>query len=113
MSTIEHNVMASVRVIYASRLLTTRMALECYALLLSSIGIIMFVSLPHVFENLLSVASQGEAGILPFLVSAVVGTKVLVQLALLVGAGALSLLIADIIRSIQQSLPRAGKSSLA
>ncbi len=112
MSTIEKHVMATVRIIYVARLCTTRLAFESYALLLSLIGIATLVSVPHVLTNLFSVANHGLLGIGTFLLAAVMRTKIVVQVALLVGAGALLLLSTDIIRSLRL-LPRARKSSLA
>jgi hypothetical protein len=98
-SKIERQVMASVGVIYTARKLTSRLALECYALALSFAGAAFFVSLPHVLQNLTQVAHGGIASIGVYFVSAVLGTKLVVQLALLVGACALIALGVDVARS--------------
>lgn len=97
-SKIEQQVMAGVAVVYTARMLTSRFALECYALALSFAGTAYFVSLPNVAANLLHVASGGLPSISTFLVSAVVGTKLVVQLALLVGTAAVVFMGFDIAR---------------
>ena len=113
MSTIEKNVMASVRVIYGMRLLGSRVMLECYALMLSCIGIATLVSIPHVAHNFFIVANHGIAGAGPFLFSAIIGTRILVQIALVVGGGAFFLLFWDVIRSLRLNPLHFRKSSLA
>lgn len=102
MSKIEQQVMAGVAVAYALRKLTSRTALECYALFVCAFIVTFFVSLPHVFQNLLSVAEGGIPTIMLFLFSAVVGTKLLVQVALGVGAVALMTLARDLARARPQ-----------
>ncbi len=99
MSKIEQQVMAGVAVVYAARKLTSRLALECYALALSVAGLAFFASLPHVFANLAQVAQGGAVSIGVFFISAVLGTKLVVQLALLIGAVALVAMGVDIARS--------------
>lgn len=96
---IERQVMASIAIVYAVRKATSRIALECYALVLSFAGAAVFVSLPHVAANLSNVASGGIVSIGAFFISAVLGTKLIVQLALLVGISALVLMAVDIARS--------------
>ncbi|MCX6819833.1 MAG: hypothetical protein NT019_00890 [Candidatus Adlerbacteria bacterium] len=98
-SKIEQQVMASVAVVYTARRLTSRFALECYALVLSFVGTVFFVSLPHVAANLSNVASGGVGSIEAFIISAVLGTKLIVQLALLVGACALVAMGVDMSRA--------------
>ena len=112
MSTIEKNVMASVRMIYMFRLLGSRLLLECYVLILSCVGIVTLVSIPHVLQNFSIVASSGLAGIGAFLFSAIVGTRIVVQVALLLGGGAFCFLLADIIRSLRLTPSHFQKSSL-
>ncbi|HVY73168.1 MAG TPA: hypothetical protein VG984_03960 [Candidatus Paceibacterota bacterium] len=102
-SKIEQQVMASVGVIYIARKLTSRIALECYALLLSFAGAAYFVSLPNVIANFAHVAQGGLVSIGAFLVAAVLGTKLVVQIAVIVGAGALLAMVADIVRSTPAS----------
>jgi hypothetical protein len=89
---IEQQVMAGVAVVYTARKLTSRFALECYAFMLSFVGAAFFVSLPHVAANLGTVAQGGFVSVGTYLVSAILGTKLIVQLALLVAAGALILM---------------------
>lgn len=98
-SKIEKQVMAGVAVVYAVRKLTSRFALECYALALSFAGAAYFVSLPHVFENLTHVAQGGIVSVGVFFVSAVLQTKLIVQIAVLVGAVSLVLIGMDVARS--------------
>ncbi len=105
-SKIEQQVMASVGVIYAARKLTSRFALSCYALALSFLGTAYFVSLPHVLENLTNVAGGGVGSIETFFVSAVLGTKFVVQIALLVGIGALAVMAIDLAHSSSQPSSR-------
>ena len=103
-SKIEQQVMASVAVIYTARRLTSRFAFECYALALSFAGAAYFASLPHVAANLLNVASGGVPSIGTFVVSAILGTKLVVQVAVAVGACALVALGIDMTRSKQPLL---------
>ncbi|MEI6864090.1 MAG: hypothetical protein WCK46_01825 [Candidatus Adlerbacteria bacterium] len=95
---IEQQVMASVAVVYTARRLTSRFALECYALALSFVGTVFFVSLPHVAANLSNVAGGGAGSIEAFIISAVLGTKLIVQLALVVGTCALVAMGVDMSR---------------
>lgn len=95
--------MASVGIIYVARKLTSRLALECYALILSLVGVAYFVSLPNVVANFTHVAQGGLVSIGAFLVAAVLGTKLVVQVAVLVGAVALALMVVDMVRSTPAS----------
>ena len=99
MTTIEQKVMASVAVIYAVRKLTSRTALKCYVLLVSIMGIMFFVSLPHIAQNFEYVSRGGVGSIVAFLISAILGTTIVVQLTLLLGAAAFVSLIAEILYS--------------
>lgn len=94
-SNIEKNIMAGVAAIYVGRKLSSRKALEAYALLASIVGIALFTSLPHVVSNLLHVESAGFPAVATFFLSAVVKTNLIVQAALLVGAIAGFLLVRD------------------
>ena len=91
--------MAGVGTIYIARQLSSRIALEIYALVLSAAGVIFFVSLPHVFANLAQVANGGVPGITAFILSAVLGTKVIVQVALFLGMIATASLAVSLTRS--------------
>jgi hypothetical protein len=102
-SKIEQQVMASVGVVYTARMLTSRLALECYALVLSVAGAAYSVSLPNVLANFTHVANGGLLSIGTFLVSAVLGTKLVVQVAVAVGAVALVAMGVDIARSAPSS----------
>jgi hypothetical protein len=98
-SKIEQQVMAGVAVVYTARKLTSRFALECYALALSFAGAAFFVSLPNVFQNLTHVAHGGVVSIGVFFLTAILQTKLVVQIAVLVGAAALMALGVDVARS--------------
>ncbi len=98
-SKIEQQVMAGVAVVYTTRKLTSRFALECYALALSFAGAAYFVSLPNVFENLTHVAQGGAVSIGVFFLTAVLQTKLAVQIALFIGAASLIFMGVDIARS--------------
>jgi len=98
-SKIERQVMAGVAVVYAVRKLTSRLALECYALALSFAGAAFFVSLPNVFQNLTHVAQGGVVSIGVFFVSAILQTKLVVQVAVLIATASLVLIGVDIARS--------------
>ncbi len=52
MTTISNNVQKKVNVIFWMRRFTSRRALECYVLFLSTIGLFSFVSVPHVIANM-------------------------------------------------------------
>ncbi|MBC7836604.1 hypothetical protein H7X87_02390 [Acetobacteraceae bacterium] len=99
MSKIEKNVMGSVAAIYTFRLASGFTALKFYMLLVSIAGLAFLVSLPNVVANFANVASHGVGSIAPFVLSAISGTTILVQLALLVGVFAFSLLFRDVVRS--------------
>ena len=95
--------MASVGVIYAVRRLTSATALKVYALSLSLVGIVMFVSLSHVFQNFAAVGHGGLPSVTAFALAAVLQTKLIVQLALVVGGCVFISLIVDTVRSIAPS----------
>lgn len=98
-SKIEQQVMAGVGVVYAARKLTSRFALECYALALSFAGAAYFVSLPHVAQNLFNVTSGGFPSVETFVLAAVLHTKLVVQIAMAVGLASVLLIGADMVRS--------------
>ncbi len=100
MSKIEQQVMAGVAVIYAVRQCTSVFAFKMYGLALSFVGIVAFVSLSNVLSNLATVAKGGIFNIGTFVLSAVLGTTLVVQLALVVGSVTLGLLLADALRSL-------------
>lgn len=98
-SKIEQQVMAGVAVVYATRKLTSRFALECYALALSFAGAAYFVSLPHVFQNLIQVEHGGVISVGVFFLTAILQTTLAVQVAVAVGAVSLTMIGADVARS--------------
>jgi hypothetical protein len=99
MSKIEQHVMASVAAIYAVRKLTGATALKCYTFVLSLIGVSFFVSLPHVAQNFEHVMNGGVGSAAFFVLSAVLGTTLIVQLALILGVAALASLAADFMKT--------------
>jgi hypothetical protein len=101
-SKIEQQVMASVGVVYAVRKATSRLALECYALVLSLAGTAYFVSLPHVWANFMHVANGGVLSVGTFVITAVLSTKLVVQIAVSVGAIAFILMAVDVVRGTSQ-----------
>ncbi len=106
MSKIEQQVLASVAVIYAARKLTSAFAFKVYGLVVSALGIAAFVSLSNVMANFASVADGGLANIVTFVVSAVLGTTLVVQLALALAAFASGSLVVDVARLFTQSSKR-------
>ena len=103
MTNIEERVMGSVAVIYATRALLSMTALKVYALVLSAAGIVAFVSISNVATNFVNVAEGGVGSVAIFVVSAIVGTTLLVQLALAVGAVSAFLLVAPVLRGGDRS----------
>jgi len=99
MTNIERNVMASVAVIYIVRKLISPLALQWYALVLSVMGIALFVSVPHVAQNFQAVASGGISSILAFIFSAIISTTLVVQAWLLLGSAAIISLFLRVARS--------------
>lgn len=87
--------MASVGAIYLWRQLTSRAAIELYALGISLIAIASVVSVPHILANLLAV---GLPHIPEFLFTAVVKTGMVVQITLIVCAVAAAAFGAEMAR---------------
>lgn len=100
MTKIEQQVMASVAVIYATRMLVSATALKLYALAVSAAGIAAFASIPNVLHNLELVASSGPANVVFFILYAVLGTTIVVQFALAVGAAAAVSLLVSAVRGV-------------
>mgnify|MGYP000434844636 CR=1 FL=1 len=103
MSKIEQQVMAAVGVLYLARIATSNRALKVYALLFSFVGIAMFASLPNVVHNFGMVTANGLPSTLTYIVAAVLGTKIIVQLALVIGVVAGFLLFVDVARVTPRS----------
>lgn len=108
-NSIEQQVMGSVAAVYAARRFANPFMLKVYALALSVVGILAFVSLSHVGANFVAVESHGALAAVLFIFSAVLGTSVVVQIALAVGAGALVSLGADATRSLRSVSLRQGR----
>ena len=102
-SKIEQQVMAGVGILYVARRATSRTALELYMLALSACGVIFFVSLPHVFVNLMHVESGGLLSVAAFVLAAVLGTSLVVQLALLIGSFSLVSLGVHTLRPVSRA----------
>jgi hypothetical protein len=98
MNKFERNIMAGVAVIYIVRRLTSQRALKAYALFFSLLGVALFASLPHVFNNFLHVESEGLPAMGPFLLSAITKTNFVVQAALLVGVVVLFSIARDLFK---------------
>jgi uncharacterized membrane protein len=103
MSKIEERVMASVAVIYAVRKLASRTALKLYVLVLSLVGVVTLVSISNVTANFTNVAQNGVESVAAFLVAAVLGTTIMVQVALFLGTIAVFSLMVDAMRSFSSS----------
>lgn len=99
MSKIEQNVMGAVAAIYAGRLATSAMALKIYALLVLCVGIVFLVSVQNVFINLSHVAQGGVSSTILFIISAILGTTLIVQCVLALSAVTFISLFADMMRA--------------
>ena len=80
MTTISNNIQKKVKLIFWTRRLTSRRALESYVLFLSTIGLFSFVSVPHVFANMPSLTDIAQ--LLGFILAAFDHTNLLVQITL-------------------------------
>ena len=106
---IEQQVMGSVAAVYAARRFASPFMLKVYALALSVTGVALLVSLSHVGANLMAVESHGALAVGVFILSAVLGTSIVVQIALAVGAAASLSLAADATRSLRSLPARQGR----
>src|SRR5579872_3369540 len=100
---IEQQVMASVAAVYVGRRLLSRTALECYALFVCGFSVTLLVSLPHVVQNFFMIEKSGLPGVGAFFLSAMLNTSHMVQLIVVVGTGALLLMLADATRGLRSS----------
>jgi uncharacterized membrane protein len=98
MTKIEQQVMASVVLLHTARRLVSRTALKVYTLAISFWGVVALVSIGNVTANFTNVAQGGVGSVAIFLVSAILGTTLLVQLALLLAALAAASIFTDVIR---------------
>ncbi len=80
MTTISNNVQKKVNTIFWARRLTSRRAIECYVLFISTLGLFSFVSVPHVIANMPSVIDLARLS--GFIAAAFAHTHTVVQLAL-------------------------------
>jgi uncharacterized membrane protein YqhA len=95
-SNIEHQVMASVSVIYTARRLVSAPAIKLYVCALALFSLARLVWVSKVFENLSQV---GLGNTLQFMLSAALNTDVLVQVALMALVVAGVSLTRDLVRS--------------
>ncbi len=98
MSNLEQKIMANVAMVYTARKMVGRTALKFYTLVLSFVGIAFFVSVPHVAQNFGGVAQGGVGSVMFFVLTAVLSTTILVQIALLLGVVAFASLVGDYLR---------------
>jgi hypothetical protein len=103
MKTLEQKVMTNIAVIYIGRKFVSRTAFKLYALAVSVVGIVTFVSVSNVTMNFTNVAQNGVESTVAFLVAAILGTTIVVQIALILGAAAAFSLLVDAIKSISSS----------
>ncbi len=105
MSKIEQQVMANVTLIYAARIATSATALKLYTLALSVLGLAALVSISNIAANFVNVLTQGGVGgVLGFVISALLGTTIVVQLTLAVAAASAALLVAPVLRPSGRAL---------
>jgi len=96
MTTISNNVMKKVSVIFWTRRLTSRRAIECYVLFVSTLGLFSFVSVPHVIANMPSLTDI--AGLSTFMLSAFTHTHTVVQITLALMCVCLAAIVFDFVR---------------
>ena len=72
--------MKKVSVIFWARRLTSRRALECYVLFISTLGLFSFVSVPHVIANMPSLTDFARLS--AFMLAAFGHTNIIVQITL-------------------------------
>ena len=96
MTTISNNVQKKVRLIFWMRRLTSRRAIECYVLFVSTVGLFSFVSVPHVIANMPSVTDIARLS--AFVVGALTHTHAAVQIALVLMCVSLVFMVSDLIR---------------
>lgn len=97
-SKVEQRVMAGVHTIHMAKRLVGVTALKWYGLVLSTIGLSAFVSIPHVASNFVNVAQGGVGSAFIFIVSAILGTTLVVQCVLAIGAAATISLVVPVFR---------------
>ncbi len=98
MTKIEQQVMAGVAMVYTARVLTSSFVLKVYALTLSVAGIMLFVSLPHIMTNIAQVAQGGLSNLAVYTLGAISQTKIVVQVAIMMGMFATISLILPLLR---------------
>ena len=96
MTTISNNVQKKVRMIFWTRRLTSRRALECYVLFVSTLGLFSFVSVPHVIANMPSITDLTHVSL--FMFAALAHTQRLVQILFALAAVSLGFIAFDLAR---------------
>ncbi len=96
MTTISNNVQKKVKVIFWARRLSSRRALECYVLFVSTVGLFSFVSVPHVIANMPSVTDIFSVA--NFMLIAAVHTHTAVQFILGLMILSIALMAFDFVR---------------
>jgi hypothetical protein len=99
MTRIKQNVMASVALIYAARVLFGATALKLYVLLFAVWGIGKLVWVSKIVENLSTVEKSGLASVGNFVLAALEHASTSVQLVLLVALVAAFSLVFDAVRA--------------
>jgi hypothetical protein len=96
MTTISNNVMKKVRTIFWARRLTSRCALECYVLFVSTLGLFSFVSVPHVIANM--PPATNAPSLFNFILAAATHTHTIVQVILALICLSLGAIAFDLVR---------------
>jgi hypothetical protein len=105
-SRIEQQVMASVGVVYTARKLTSRIALEFYALAAAGVALWQVTWVHKVIANFANVERGGLGSMEQYISYAFLHTHLVTQAALVVAAVAAVLLIADALRALSRPAHR-------
>ena len=111
MTNISNNVMKKVSVIFWARRLTSRRALECYVLFISTLGLFSFVSVPHVIANMPTLPNLAAIG--SFFISALTHTHTAVQIVLVLMLVSLSFIAFDFILQSTRRSHDFGRATLS
>ena len=103
-SKIEHQVMASVGVVYTARKLFAPAMLKAYVLVLSALALWRLVWVTRIEQNFFSVMHGGAVAVGEYAIYAFLHTHLVVQITLAVAAVAFVMLVVDLARSV--STPR-------
>ncbi len=99
--TIKKKVMRRVYLAYVMRTLRSRVALECYALIVAAAVFTQYVSMPHIFAN---APGDSMAHLFRFGTAAFANTEIIVQ-AVVVGMAAIAAMMIRDIRGVFGSAP--------